>query len=143
MLAGLNIELEAEEAQMANASGPMDSMEKMLPSLDDVTFWLVANVVLFLYVGVEQLIHGYGPGAYLSAGAVLLPLIYLALCIFSKTSKTMAVQWMMLLSGLAILGDLIVIANNNWGSFTGTSAILDIAGLMLFRAAYKELKGSA
>lgn len=118
----------------------MASMEKMLPSLDDVTFWLLVNVVLFLYVGIGQITHGYGPGTYLSVGAVLLAVIYLMLWMWGKTDRKIANQWIMIISGLAVLGDLIVIGYYAWGAFTGTSALLDFAGLMLFRAAYRELK---
>jgi hypothetical protein len=118
----------------------MDSMEKMIPSVDDVTFWLVVNAVLFLYVGIFQLAYRYGPGTFLSAGAIILGIIYLLLWMQSKTKKKMAYQWVMLISGVAVLGDLVVIAVVNYGSFSGTSALLDFAGIMLFRATYKESK---
>jgi O-antigen/teichoic acid export membrane protein len=121
-------------------SGSMDSMEKMIPSVDEITFWLLVNVVLFLYVGIFQLVNRYGPGTYLSAGAILLGIIYLLLWMISKTNKKMGHQWIMLISGLAVLGDLVVIAVVNGGSFSGTSALLDFAGIMLFRATYKESK---
>ena len=63
----------------------MSSMGKMMPPYSDITFWLVANVVLFLYVGVFQLASGYGPGSYYSAGAIVLAVIYLLLWMFRKT----------------------------------------------------------
>ena len=118
-------------------------MEKMLPSVDDVTFWLLVNVILFLYVGLEQLIHGYGLGSYLSAGGVLLAVIYLMLMMSGQTHKKMANQWVLIFSGLAVLGDLVAIAYYSSGYFTGDSALLDFAGLMLFHAAYRTLKSLA
>lgn len=124
-------------------TGPMESMEKMIPWVDDVTFWLVVNVVLFLYVGIFQLVNRYGPGTYLSAGAILLAIVYLVLWMQGKTNKKMAHQWIMLISGLAVLGDLVAVAIINGGSFSGTSAILDFVGIMLFRATYKESKHPA
>ncbi|QQG48235.1 MAG: hypothetical protein HY247_05610 [archaeon] len=122
------------------AASPMDSMEKMIPMVDDMTFWLVVNVVLFLYVGIFQLAYGYGPGTFLSAGAILLAVLYLVLWMWGKTNKKMARQAIMMISGLAVLGDLVVIAWLNHGGFSGTSALLDFAGIMLFRSTYK-LKG--
>jgi len=121
----------------------MASIDKMLPSFDDVTFWLLVNVILFLYVGIEELVHGYGPGSLLSAGAVVIAVIYLMLFLWGRTDRRMANRWTMIISGLAFLGDLIFIANNWLGAFTGSSALLDIAGLMLFYASYKALKGPA
>lgn len=121
--------------------GPMASMEKMMPAFEDITFWLVVNAVLFLFVGIFQLANGYGPGTSLSAGAIVLAVIYLLLWTYRKTNKKMADQWIMVLSGLAVLGDLIVIGWINRGAFTGSSAILDVAGLMLFRATYKDYRG--
>ncbi|MDE1852367.1 MAG: hypothetical protein KGI38_01335 [Thaumarchaeota archaeon] len=122
-------------------SGPMQSMEKMMPHFSDITFWLVANLVLFLYVGIFQLAYGYGPGRYLSAGAIVLAVIYQLLWMMRKTNKKMADQWIMIISGLAVLGDLVAVALVATGSFSGSSALLDIVGLMLFRATYKEYRG--
>jgi hypothetical protein len=121
-------------------SGPMQSMDKMMPHFGDITFWLVVNVVLFLYVGIFELAKGYGPGAGYSAGAVLLAFIYLLLWMYRKTNKKMADQWIMIISGLAILGDLIVMGWQYSGSFSGGSALLDAAGLMLFHASYREYR---
>jgi len=116
-------------------------MEKMMPSFNDITFWLVANVVLFLYVGIEELANGYGAGTYYSAGAIILAIIYLLLWMLRRTNKKMADQWIMIISGLAVLGDLIVIGYKFSGNFSGGSALLDAVGLMLFRATYKEYRG--
>ena len=121
-------------------SGPMQSMERMIPHFSDITFWLVANVVLFLYVGLFELAKGYGPGAGYSAGAVVLAFIYLLLWMYRKTNKKMADQWIMIISGLAILGDLVVIGWQFSGSFSGGSALLDAVGLMLFHSSYKEYR---
>ena len=55
----------------------------------------------------------------------------------------MADQWIMIISGLAILGDLAVIGYQVNGSFSGSSALLDAVGLMLFRATYREYRGPA
>lgn len=118
------------------------SMDKLMPSFSDITFWLVANVVLFLYVGIEELANGYGPGSYYSAGAVLLAVIYLLLWMLRKTNKKMADRWIMIISGLAVLGDLIVIGYEFSGSFSGGSALLDAVGLMLFRATYIEYRSA-
>lgn len=122
-------------------SGPMQSMEKMMPHFSDITFWLVVNVVLFLYVGIFQLAYGYGPGTYLSAGAIVLAVIYLLLWMMRRTNKKMADQWIMIVSGLAVLGDLIAVAIVSTGGFSGSSALLDAVGLMLFRSTYKEFRG--
>jgi len=125
----------------------MASIEKMMPDFSDITFWLVANVILFLYVGILQLVNGIGPqnyvsgGVYLSALAILLAVVYLLLWMMRKTNKKMADQWLMILSGLAVLGDLVFIAWARSGSFTGDSVFLDFVGLMLFRAAYREYRG--
>jgi len=121
-------------------SGPMQSMDRMIPHFSDITFWLVANVVLFLYVGLFELAKGYGPGAGYSAGAVVLAFIYLLLWMYRKTNKKMADQWIMIISGLAILGDLVVIGWQFSGSFSGGSALLDAVGLMLFHSSYKEYR---
>jgi hypothetical protein len=123
-------------------SGPMQAMDKMMPHFSDITFWLVANVVLFLYVGIFELAKGYGPGTGYSAGAVLLAFIYLLLWMYRKTNKKMADQWIMIISGLAILGDLVVMGWMFSGSFSGGSALLDAVGLMLFHASYKEYRGA-
>jgi hypothetical protein len=128
-------------------SAPMASMEKMMPNFNDITFWLVANVVLFLYVGIFELANGNGPqlfvsgGVYLSAMAIVLAVIYLLLWMYRKTNKKMADQWLMILSGLAVLGDIVFIAWANAGIFTPDSVFLDFVGLMLFRSAYKEYRG--
>jgi hypothetical protein len=124
-------------------SNTMDSMGKMMPMVDDITFWLVINAILYLYVGIFQLAYGYGPGTFLSAGAIILAIIYLLLWMWSKTNKKMGHQWVMFISGLAVLGDLVVIAWISHGSFSGTSALLDFAGIMLFRSTYKEYKRPA
>ncbi|MDA4125537.1 MAG: hypothetical protein OK438_08870 [Thaumarchaeota archaeon] len=50
----------------------------------------------------------------------------------------MAHQWIMILAGLAVLGDLVVIAWVSKGSFSGTSALLGFAGIMLARSTYKQ-----
>lgn len=121
----------------------MDSMAKMIPMVDDITFWLLLNVVLFLYVGIFQLAYGYGPGTFYSAGAIILAVIYLLLWSMAKSKKKMAHQWIMIISGLAVLGDLVVIAWISKGSFSGTSALLDFAGIMLFHLTYKESKTMA
>ncbi|MBI3860235.1 MAG: hypothetical protein HY296_08430 [Thaumarchaeota archaeon] len=125
-----------------NMAGPMDAMEKIWPKVDDMTFWLVVNIVLFLFVGIFQLAYGYGPGTALSAGAILLAFIYLVLWFWGKTNKKIARQLVMMISGLAVLGDIIVVAWLANGSFSGTSALLDFAGIMLYRSAYK-LMGTA
>lgn len=122
-------------------SGTMQSMERMMLPFSDVTFWLVANVVLFLYVGIFELAKSYGPGQYYSAGAIVLAVIYLLLWTLRRTNKKMADQWIMIISGLAILGDLIVIGWKYDGSLSGGSALLDAVGLMLFRSTYKEYRG--
>jgi hypothetical protein len=123
-------------------TGPMQAMDKMMPHFSDITFWLVANVVLFLYVGIFQLAKGYGFGAGYSAGAVILAFIYVLLWMYRKTNKKMADQWIMIISGLAVLGDLVVVAWLNSGFFSGDSALLNVAGLMLFHSTYKEYRGA-
>jgi hypothetical protein len=120
----------------------MASVERMMPHFSDITFWLVVNVVLFLYVGLFELAKGYGPGAGYSAGAVILAFIYLLLWMYRKTNKKMADQWIMIISGLAVLGDLVVVGWVGFGSFSGDSALLDAVGLMLFHSTYKEYRGS-
>ena len=55
----------------------------------------------------------------------------------------MADRWIMVLSGLAVLGDLIFIAGPSFGSFSGNSAILDAVGLLLFRSTYQEYRSPA
>jgi hypothetical protein len=117
----------------------------MMPHFSDITFWLAVNFVLFLYVGIFELAKGYGPGAGYSAGAIILAVIYLLLWMYRKTNKKMADQLIMIISGLAILGDLIVVAISSSfapGSFSGDSALLDIVGLMLFHSTYKEYRGA-
>ena len=130
-------------------SGPIQAVEKMIPPFNDITFWLITNVVLYIYVGIFQLIYGTGPasfitdGSFLSAGAVLLGILYLLLWMWRKTNKKRVDRWIMLLSGLAVLGDLVFAAWAAFGSLSGDSVILDVAGLLLFRAAYQEYRGSA
>jgi len=123
-------------------AGPMASVDKMMPHFSDITFWLVVNVVLFLYVGIFERSRGYGPGPGFSAGAIVLAFVYLLLWMYRRTNMKMADQWLMIISGLAILGDLIVVAWSNLGIFTGNSALLDMAGLMLFHSTYKEYRGA-
>lgn len=125
----------------------MSSMGRMMPDYNDITFWLVANVVLFLYVGILELANRNGPvalvsgGNYLSAMAIVLAVVYLLLWMFRRTNRKMADQWIMIVSGLAVLGDLVFIAWAAAGIFSPDSVFLDVAGLMLFRASYKEYRG--
>jgi hypothetical protein len=124
----------------------METIEKMIPPFDEVSFWLIVNVLFFLYIGIFQLTNGNGPilyvagGSYLSAGAVVLGIIYLLLWMWRKTNRKMADRWIMILSGLAVLGDLIFVAGPSFGSFSGDSVILDIVGLLLFRSTYQEFR---
>jgi hypothetical protein len=118
-------------------------MERMIPPFNEVSFWLIINALLFIYVGIFQLVNGNGPilyivgGSYLSAGAVVLGILYLLLWMWRRANKKMADRWIMILSGLAFLGDLIFVAGPSGGSFTGDSVILDVVGLLLFRATYQ------
>ena len=130
-------------APIRAAQGPMAAMDRMMPVFSDITFWLFVNVILFLYIGIFELANGYGPGAGYSAGAIIVAVIYLLLWMYRKTSKKMADQWLMIISGLAVLGDLIVIGWLFAGSFSGGSALLDFAGIMLFRSTYKEYRSPA
>ena len=130
-------------APIRAAQGPMAAMDRMMPVFSDITFWLFVNVILFLYIGIFELANGYGPGAGYSAGAIIVAVIYLLLWMYRKTSKKMADQWLMIISGLAVLGDLIVIGWLFSGSFSGGSALLDFAGIMLFRSTYKEYRSPA
>jgi hypothetical protein len=126
-------------------SGPMQSIDRMMPDFSEITFWLVVNVVLFLYVGIFELAKGYGPGAGYSAGAIVLAFIYMLLWMYRRTNKKMADQSIMIISGLAILGDLVVVAISSSffsGSFSGDSALLDMVGLMLFHSTYKEYRNA-
>lgn len=123
-------------------SGPMESMEKMIPSVDDVTFWLVVNAFLFLWVGIAQVVYGSFLGAYYAYGAIFLGFLYVVFLVWVKNNRKMALQSTILISGLAVLGDLVVIAAKVNGSFSGTSALLDFAGLMLLHAAYRATKSS-
>jgi hypothetical protein len=124
-------------------------MDKIMPPFNDISFWLVVNVVISLYIGLLELVNGSGPvlfvpwGSYLSAGAVVLGIIYLLLWMFRKTNKKTADRWIMTLSGLAVLGDLIFNAWAAGGSLSGDSVLFDVVGLLLFRAAYQEYRGSA
>ena len=131
----------SEDTEAPPGRGALASMEKMKPPNSAITFWLVANVVLFLYVGLFELADGYGPGTFYSAGAVILAVIYLLLWMFRRTNQKTADQWIMIISGLAILGDLVVIGYQFSGSFSGGSALLDAVGLMRFRATNKEYRG--
>ncbi len=127
-------------------SGPMSAVDRMMPRFSDITFWLVVNVVLVLYVGIFELAKSYGPGAGYSAGAIVLAVIYLLLWMYRKTNMKMADQLLMIISGLAVLGDLVVVAISSSffpGSFSGDSALLDVAGLMLFHSTYKEYRGAS
>ena len=122
----------------------MKTMERVLPPFSEVSFWLIVNSLLFIYIGLFQLVNGNGPilymagGSYLSGGAVVLGIIYLLLWMWRRTNRKMADRWVMILSGLAVLGDLIFVAGPSFGSFSGDSAILDIVGLLLFQAAYRN-----
>jgi hypothetical protein len=126
-------------------------MEKMIPPFNEISFWLIVNALLFIYVGIFQLVNGNGPilyvayGNYLSAGAVVLGIIYLLLWMWRKANKNMADRWIMILSGLAFLGDLIFVAGPSLslGSFSGDSVILDVVGLLLFRSTYKDYRSPA
>jgi hypothetical protein len=124
-------------------------MEKMIPSFNEISFWLIVNIVFFLYIGLFQLVNGNGPilyiagGSYLSAGAVVLGILYLLLWMLRRTNKKVADPWIMILSGLAVLGDLVFIAGPSFGTFSGDSAILDVVGLLLFRSTYKEYRSPA
>ena len=128
-------------------SGPMRAMEKMMPPFNEISFWLIVNVLFYLYIGIFQLTNGNGPilymagGSYLSAGAVVLGILYLLLWMWRKTHRRTADRWIMMLSGLAVLGDLVFVAGPSFGSFSGDSAILDVVGLLLFRATYQEYRG--
>ena len=124
-------------------SSPLDSIEKSVPMVDEVTFWLFVNVLMFLYVGLEELAHGYGPGSLLSAGAVVMAFLYMVVWFMGKTNRRMANQLVLVLSALAVLGDLIYIGFKWNGAFTPDSVFLDLVGLLLFRAAHKALKGKA
>ena len=104
-------------------------------------------MVRFLYVGIFELANGNGPqlvvsgGVYLSAMAIILAVIYLLLWMMRKSDMKMADQWLMILSGLAVLGDIVFIGWANAGIFTPDSVFLGFVGLMLFRAAYREYRG--
>jgi hypothetical protein len=127
----------------------MATVEKMIPPYNDISFWLVVNAVLFIYIGIFQLTNGTGPvlfvigGSYLSAGAVVLGIIYLLLWMWRRTNKKMADRWIMFLSGLAVLGDLVFAALATGGSFTGSSVFLNVVGLLLFRSAYQGYRSPA
>jgi len=127
----------------------VETMEKMIPPFNEISFWLIVNVVFFLYIGLFQLVNGNGPilyvagGSYLSAGAVVLGIVYLLLWMLRRTNKKLADRWIMILSGLAVLGDLIFVAGPSFGSFSADSAILDIVGLLLFRATYQDYRSPA
>ncbi len=116
----------------------MQTMDRMTPLFSDIKFWLAVNVVVFFYVGIFEPAKGYGPGTFYSAGAVLLAFLCLLLWMYRRMNRKMADQWLMIVSGLAILGDLIVIGWSFSGSFSGGSALLDAVGLMLFLPTYQE-----
>ena len=116
----------------------MLTMKRIFVSLSDFDLWIFVNMVLFLYVGIFQLIHGYGPGGIFSAGAVLLAIIYFLLWTLRRTDRKLADQTVMLISGLAIIGDLAVAGWLTEGSLSGESALLDVASLLLFSSAYHE-----
>jgi hypothetical protein len=67
-------------------------MEKIIPPFNEVVLWLVVNVIFFLYIGIFQVVNGNGPihyvawGSYLSAGAVVLGVIYLLLFMWRKSA---------------------------------------------------------
>jgi len=121
----------------------------MIPPFNEISFWLIINAILFIYVGWFQLVNGTGPilymagGQYLSGGAVLLGIVYLLLWMWRRTHRMMADRWIMMLSGLAVLGDLVFLAGPSFGSFSGDSAILVIVGLLLFRSTYQEYRSPA
>ncbi len=135
-------ETASEPSRIRAAPGPMQSMDKVIPRFSDITFWLVVNVVLFLYVGIFELAKGYGPGTGYSAGAVVLAFVYMLLWMYRKINKKMADQLIMTISGLAVLGDLVVFGLSYSGSFSGGSALLDAVGLLLFHASYKEYRAT-
>ena len=130
-------------------SSSVEKVERMLPPFNEISFWLLVNAVLFIYIGWFQLVNGTGPilymvgGQYLSGGAIILGIIYLLMWMWRKTHIRMADRWIMVLSGLAVLGDLIFIAGPSFGSFSGDSAILDAVGLLLFRSTYQEYRSPA
>ncbi|HEY6283756.1 MAG TPA: hypothetical protein VIW22_07510 [Nitrososphaerales archaeon] len=130
-------------------SSRVETMEKLIPPFNEISFWLIVNVVFFIYIGLFQLVNGNGPisyvagGSYLSAGAVVLGIVYLLLWMLRRTRRKIADRWIMMLSGLAVLGDLIFVAGPSFGSFSGDSAILDVLGLLLFRATYQDYRSPA
>ena len=130
-------------------SSGIERVERVLPPFNEISFWLIVNAALFIYVGWFQLVNGTGPilymvgGQYLSGGAVVLGIIYLLLWMWRRSQKTMADRLIMLLSGLAVLGDLVFLAGPSFGSFTGDSVILDVVGLLLFRSTYQEYRSPA
>lgn len=121
----------------------------MIPPFNEISFWLLINAVLFIYVGWFQLVNGSGPilvmagGQFLSGGGVILGIGYLLIWIWRKSHRKVADFWIMALSGLAILGDLIFLAGPSFGSFSGSSAVLDVVGLLLFSSTYREYRSPA
>jgi len=79
-------------------------------------------------------------GQYLSGGAIVLGIIYLLTWMWRKSHRTKADRLIMMLSGLAVLGDLIFLAGPSFGSFSGDSAILDVVGLLLLRSTYQQYR---
>jgi hypothetical protein len=124
----------------------MGRVERMIPPFNEVSFWLVINAFLFIYIGWFQLVNGTGPilymvgGQYLSGGAVVLGIIYLLMWMWRKSHRAMADHLVMILSGLAVLGDLIFLAGPSFGSFSGDSAVLDVVGLLLLRSTYQAYR---
>jgi len=141
-------ESRSEPGPASRVGNPMRFVDR-LPPFDEVSFWLVVNSLFFIYVGLFQLTNGNGPilyvawGNFLSAGGVVIGIIYLLLWMWRKTHRAMADRWVMVLSGLAVLGDLLFVAGPAFGSFSGDSALLDVVGLLLFRAAYQEYRKPA
>jgi hypothetical protein len=124
----------------------MGRVERMIPPFNEVSFWLIVNAFLFVYVGWFQLVNGTGPilymvgGQYLSGGAIVLGIIYLLTWMWRKSHRAKADRLIMMLSGLAVLGDLIFLAGPSFGSFSGDSAILDVVGLLLLRSTYQQYR---
>ena len=138
-----------ESPRFGGLSSSIERVQRRIPPFDEISFWLIVNTVLFIYVGWFELVNGTGPilymagGQYLSGGAVILGIVYLLMWMWRKSHRTTADFLIMMLSGLAVLGDLIFLAWPLFGSFTGDSAILDVVGLLLLRSAYQEYRSPA